>query len=315
MTPEQAESDPLAAFESCAALMTYLHRRHGEEVLREFLAALPDHVPETTCEWIEEQASHLRKLGLGDVADLVEEFADKAPPLASLCPFDPFAKHFLSEFKHWIWTRSSEFGPASFRYLDEKYGPEFIRGTFPALGDQMNDDILRQRQALHEQHMAQKRQAHLKRMDNVFSQGARMALQIHRQHGPYALRGSVEDHLRMGGQDAQEYLRNVVHKLHQMGHGDVVASVLGGPSPQQAQPDVVIQGQARGGKSRYSFSAAGTGTPTLICLVCGAQIDLEQEPYRCITGVLSAERCLLAQQSAMLSAMRQDTRPVIPTSS
>jgi hypothetical protein len=40
----------------------------------------------------------------------------------------------------------------------------------------------------------------------------------------------------------------------------------------------------------------------MICLVCGAKVDLELGPYRCITDVLSAEQCLLAMQSAMLVA-------------
>jgi hypothetical protein len=129
VTAEQTESDPLAAFESCSCLMAFLYKKHGKEVLREFLAGLSDHV-DVTQEWLQKQADHLRRLRLNDVAGIVREAAEKAPPLASLCPYDPFAKHFLPEFKNWIWKNSSEFGPASFAYLDDKYGKEFIADTF-----------------------------------------------------------------------------------------------------------------------------------------------------------------------------------------
>jgi hypothetical protein len=93
--------------------------------------------------------------------------------------------HYLPEFKHWMQTRYGQFGPASFRYLDEKYGPEFIRDTF-------------------------------------------------------------------------------------------------------AEPE---------GRTRK-------GTQALICLICGSELDLDEQPFQCATGSLEPEQCLLFQQAALLSTMK-----------
>jgi hypothetical protein len=82
-------------------------------------------------------ADKLRKVGLAEGADIVTEAAEAAkdtPTLVATCPYDPHREHYLPEFKHWMQTRYGQFGPASFRYLDEKYGPEFIRDTFPRWG-------------------------------------------------------------------------------------------------------------------------------------------------------------------------------------
>jgi len=78
-------------------------------------------------------ADKLRHAGLSEGADIVTEAAEAAkdtPTLVATCPYDPHKPHYRAEFKQWMQKRYGEFGPASFAYLNEKYGPEFIAKTF-----------------------------------------------------------------------------------------------------------------------------------------------------------------------------------------
>jgi hypothetical protein len=76
--------DPFDAFETTAELAAFVHRKFGEEGLRQCLAMLDD--PHR--EFLQEDADELAAVGLSKAAAILAEVAAKSLPEAERCPYE-----------------------------------------------------------------------------------------------------------------------------------------------------------------------------------------------------------------------------------
>jgi hypothetical protein len=118
------DSNPFAAFTSAPALMAYVYRRLGGEMLKRVLAE----IPEADSEWLSAQADQLKRMGLKDVAAVVAEAASEAPPLAAFCLVDQNPNNIKSSLaSHY---RNNSFGSASIEYLEQNAGADVLQFVF-----------------------------------------------------------------------------------------------------------------------------------------------------------------------------------------
>jgi hypothetical protein len=123
------ETNPFAVFSSAPALMAYVYRRLGGEMLKRVLAE----IPEADSEWLSMQADQLKELGLKDVAAIVAEAASLAAPLAAFCLADQKPDNLKSSLaSHY---RKNRFGPTSIEYLEQNATADVLQFVFGSKRD------------------------------------------------------------------------------------------------------------------------------------------------------------------------------------
>jgi hypothetical protein len=88
-------TDPFNEMDDSAAVMAYIHQKHGKAALAELLAVVP-----CSQESLIGDSELLAAMGLEDCAAIVAEFAANTPSQAELCPFDPQT----DDAGHWDWN-------------------------------------------------------------------------------------------------------------------------------------------------------------------------------------------------------------------
>jgi hypothetical protein len=120
------DANPFAPFSSASALIAYIHKRLGSEVLKRVLAE----IPEADSEWLSAQADQLKTMGLKDVAAVVVEAASQAPPLAAFCLSHQHRQDVKSSLASY--HRNNRFGIASIEYLKANVDQEMLDFMYSA---------------------------------------------------------------------------------------------------------------------------------------------------------------------------------------